>query len=520
MRDPQSLAELAEQAIEIQGEKKSMVFQGEDFLNTTMMGWARRLQSAFEELGLGKGDAMCLCMVNNPKVNSVFQGGFRTGATVVPVMFQLTPDELRYIFSHTDARGIVTDAMLLDKVREAIVGLDHVQWIVVLDGETNTEASPSEYAMEELLQRDESTSIANIDPQDTALMLYTSGTTGKPKGVMLSHHGLIEGTKSGIRAADLHARTHPTITLTAMPMAHIYGVGVMNAGYLMPKEYSGGFYVQETWFDPLKFLQLIDEYKCTDMASVPTMLSMLLNHPELENFDLTSLEMVSCGASPLPEEVSVAFMKRTGCRIKQLYGMTENAGIGTADRFAEPYRPGSVGKPYDIVDMQIVDDNDQPVATGEPGEILTRGPSTMKGYHKNPEATEEALRGGWMHTGDIGYMDEDGWVYVVDRKKDMIIKGGENIFPAEIENVLYEHPDIAEAAVIGVPDDVYGEKVVAFVVRNRGTDLNEEQVIEHVKKSVSSFKAPSQVQFVTDLPKSGVGKILRRELRDQVTAKS
>ncbi len=519
MRDPQSLPELAEQSIERLGEKKSMVFQGEDILNTTMMGWSRRLQTAFQELGFGKGDVMCLCMVNHPMVNSVFQGGFRTGGTVVPVMFQLTTEELRYIFSHTEAKCIVTDAMLLDKVRESIEGLDHVEWVAVLGGETNEEVSPREYSLEELLTRDEAGSFADIDPQDTALMLYTSGTTGKPKGVMLSHHGLIEGTKSGIRASDLHARTHPTIALTAMPMAHIYGVGVMNAGYLTPKEYSGGFYVQETWFDPLKFMQLIDEYKCTDMASVPTMLSMILSHPELDNFDLTSLEMVNCGASPLPVEVADTFMKRTGCRVRQLYGMTENAGMGTADRFAEPFRPGSVGKPYDVVDMCIVDDNDQPVPTGEAGEIVTRGPSTMKGYFKNPEATEEALRGGWMHTGDIGYMDEDGWLYVVDRKKDMIIKGGENIFPAEIENVLYEHADIAEAAVIGVPDDVYGENVVAFVVRVRGTDLNEEQVIEHVKKSVSSFKAPSQVQFVTDLPKSGVGKILRRELRDQVTAK-
>ena len=380
MDDPKTLPELAEAAIDRLGEKKSMVFQGEWILNTTTFDRSKRLHTAFAERGLGSGDIVSLCMFNHPLVYPVFGGGFRSGATVVPVMFQLTPPELRYIFSHTESKAIVTDAMLLDKVRESIEGLDHVQWIAVLGGETDETKSPPEYSLESMLEHTPTETLPNISPDDVALMLYTSGTTGKPKGVMLTHTNLIEGSKSGLRASDLSARNHPIIGLSAMPMAHIYGVGVMNGGNLTPKEYSDGFGVQEVWFDPLKFMQLIDEYKCTDMASVPTMLSMILNHPEVDNFDLTSLESVACAAAPLPIEVGEAFMKRTGCRIRQLYGMTENAGMGTSDRFAETFHPGSVGKPYDVVEMRIVDDNEKQLPQGESGEIITRGPTTMKGY--------------------------------------------------------------------------------------------------------------------------------------------
>ena len=303
-----------------------------------------------------------------------------------------------------------------------------------------------------------------------------------------------------------------------MPMAHIFGVGVMNSAYMLPKEFEPGHIIQEIWFDAGRFLQIIEENKVTDLPAVPTMLAMMIAHADFKKRDLTSLVVAAVGAAPVPLEVADEFARVSQCRIKQLYGMTENAGLGSADRLSRDYRPGSAGLPYCNVEMQIFDDDDNPLPPGVRGEIVTRGPTTMKGYFKEPEATAEAMRGGWLHTGDIGYLDEDGFLFVVDRKKDMIIKGGENVFPAEVENALYKHPDVAEAAVVGVPHDVYGEDIVAFVVKNSDADVTEEALIDHVKTQISSFKAPSQVHFVPDLPKSGVGKILRRELRDQIMA--
>lgn len=515
MKKAENLAELAEQAAERFGERDALLFQGERVTNFTVLDRARRLQRSFSELGLGKGDIAALCMTNHPMVNSVFGGIFRTGATAVPMMFQLTAPELRYILGHTEARAVVTDAMLLDKVREAVAGLDHVEWIAVLGGADRPDAIPREYALASMLGNAPATSLAAIDSEDVALMLYTSGTTGRPKGVMLTHRNLISGAEAGLDAAELHARPHPIISLTALPMAHIFGVGVMNFGYIIPAEYPAPLTIQEVWFDPERFLQLIQEHKVTDMPCVPTMLAMLLAHPNIDEYDLTSLVKVDVGAAPVPVEVADAFSERAQCRIRQLYGMTENSGLATSDRITKPYQRGSAGLPYCHVELRIVDDRDNPLPPGQPGEIVTRGPSVMKGYFKDPEATAEALRGGWMHSGDIGYVDEKGWLYVVDRKKDMIIKGGENIFPAEIENALYAHPSVAEAAVIGVPHPTYGEDVVAYVVLHGGADASAEDLIERVKTEVSSFKAPSEIVFVSQLPKSGVGKILRRTLRDQ-----
>lgn len=519
MSTSRTLAELAVDAIDRLGERVSMVFRDEEILNTTTFDRGKRLQGAFQELGIEKDTVMCLTMINDPFVHGVFQGAFRSAAIVVPVMFQLTATELRYIYGHTEAECIVTDITLVQKVREAIEGLDHVKLLVVSGGVSNASASPPEYSLDQLLQHDPVEEFVMAAPDDTAIMLYTSGTTGKPKGVMLSHESLILGTESGVRSGCLDSRNHPIVTISAMPMAHIYGVGVMNGAFCTPAHIKPGYIVQETWFDVVKFFELIDKYKCTDMASVPTMLALMLSHPDIDKYDLTSLAVVTCGAAPVPPEVADGFSARTGCRIRQVYGMTENAGLATADRFDEPYHSGSAGKAYDITDLRIFDDDSNELPPGEPGEIVTRGISTMKGYFKAPDVTAETIRDGWLYTGDIGYLDEDGWLYVVDRKKDMIIKGGENIFPADVENVLYKHPEISEAAVIGVPHDVYGEEVVAFVVLAADSTLSEEEIIDFTRETLSKFKSPSQIHFLEALPKSGVGKILRRELRDQITAK-
>jgi long-chain acyl-CoA synthetase len=509
-----TVAALAEEAAERLGPRDSLQFQGGPVSNILVLDRARRLHRAFSELGLRTGRVAALCMVNHPLVYSVFGGIFRTGGTAVPMMYQLTATELNYILGHTEAIGVVTDLSLVEKVRQAVHGLSHIEWIAVLGGKDDPDARPREYSLESLLKSDPQQQLPLVSDDDVALMLYTSGTTGRPKGVMLTNANLLGMAEAVLDAQEYHARPHPVRTLTAMPMAHIFGVGVMMSGYLIPAEYPAPVTIQEVWFDPERFMQIIQELKVTDLPAVPTMLAMILAHPNADQYDLTSLVKADVGAAPLAPELAEAFARKANCFVRQIYGMTENTGVATACRLSRPYRPGSAGLAYCNVDLAIHDENDRPVPPGTPGEIVTRGPTVMKGYFKDPDATAKALQGGWMHSGDIGIIDEEGWLYVVDRKKDMIIKGGENIFPAEIENVLYKHPAVAEAAVIGVPDKIYGENLVAYVVKHAGADVTTEELIAHVRTQVSAFKTPAEVLFIEQLPKGGVGKILRRELRD------
>lgn len=512
-----NLAQLLESAPDKVGEYMSLDFDGQQFTNVQIIDQSKCLHRSFTDIGMGKGSNIVVCMMNHPLIYPALGGIFRTGATAIPVMFMLMTPEVRYVVTDSKAEGIVTDALNLEKVREASAGLDHVKWIMVLGGEDNPSASPPEYKLETLLANEPLTSLPQIDGSDTALMLYTSGTTGKPKGVMLTHDNLYAQGQASFKAGELDRWEGPFINISAMPMAHIFGVSVMINGAMTPKRLvdEGSYGVQLGWFDPEIFMQKIQAHKCTAMVAVPTMLSLILNHPNVDQYDLSSMSEVICGASPLPEEVARGFMKKFDCRIRELYGLTENTGLGSANRSSKPYKPGSAGLAYHNSELAIFDPNENPQPTGELGEIVLRGPSVMKGYYNRPEETAEAVINGWLHTGDVGYLDGDGYLFVVDRMKDMIIRGGENIYPAEVEDIIYGIAGVAEAAVVGVPDPVYGENVVAFVARAPGAELDQQSIIDGVRKSTSSFKAPTKVYFIDALPKSPIGKILRRELRDE-----
>lgn len=514
----ENLATLAEEALARLGERKSLVFEGQEFTNAQTLAQARRLQRAFGQLGVEKGRIGALCMVNHPVVYPVFQGLFRTGGAAVPVMFQLQARELRFILEDTAAHLLVTDTANLEKALEASEGLDALRWIVVRGLEGSPPAD-NVLSLESLLEEPELDELPPIAGEDLGLLLYTSGTTGVPKGAMLSHANLIASAEASRAAGEFERLEKGRVSLSAMPMAHIFGVGVMNGGYLTPERLADGYMVQMPWFEPVQFMSLIQEHRCSSMPAVPTMLALLLNHPEVDSYDLTSLEEVVCGASPLPVEVAKAFSAKFGCRVREIYGMTESTGIGSANRLSDDYRPGSAGKAYPGTEVRIADEDGNEVPVGESGEITLRGPSIMMGYLNRPEATAETIRDGWLHTGDVGHVDEEGFLFIVDRKKDMIIRGGENIYPAELEGVLYEHSAVAEAAVVGVPDDVYGEAVVAIVVLKPGDEASEAELISFVRERTTPFKAPAKVLFrQEELPKSGVGKILRRVLRDEAAS--
>ncbi len=514
-----NLAELAEYSAARLGEQACFEIEGEKFTNFELLDFGRRMHGALARRGLGPGQRAVVLMMNHVQVYPVFQGIFRAGATAIPVMPQAAAAELRYVLADTSADLIVTDVERLPTVREAAAGLPHVRMILVQGGADNPEATPPEFRLDELVREEPILELPEIKSSDVAIMLYSSGTTGKPKGVLLSHGNLVASAEAVLEASVLDHWEGPRITLSAMPIAHIFGVAIMNDLLMVPERLAQhAKLIQMRWFDPERFMALIAEHKCTTIAAVPTILAVMLHHPAAAKYDLSSLREVICGGAPLPVELGIAFMKRYPCRIREVYGLTEASGLGTSNRITEEFRPGSAGRAYCNTEISIQDDNDQVLPTGERGEICLRGPIVMLGYHNRPEETAKVMRDGWLHTGDVGYLDQDGYLFVVDRKKDMIIRGGENIYPAELEAVLHEHPAIAEAAVVGVPDDIYGEAVVAFVVAKPGTQPTEAEIIEHVTSNVAKFKAPSRVHFLPSLPKGGIGKILRRELRDKAAA--
>ncbi len=511
-----NLVELAEASADRLGERTNLEIDGQQYTNLQILDRGRRLHAALAEAGLEPGGRAVVQMMNHALLFPLMQGIYRAGGTAVPVMPQLAAAELRYVLADTEAQVIVVDADRLPVVREAVKGLSHLRRIIVQGQSDDPQAKPPETRLDALLEYEPLTSVPNIDAESPAVMLYTSGTTGRPKGILLTHANLLAGSAAVAEASQLDTWEGPRITVSAMPIAHIFGVAIMNDLLATPDRLADQTrLVQLRWFEPESFMAAIQKHRCTATAAVPTMLAVLLHHPKAKDFDLTSLTEIVVGGAPLPVELAQAFTKRYPCRIREVYGLTEASGLGTANRRSEPYRPGSAGQAYINLEMRIVDDQDQPLPTGERGEICIRGPVVMKGYHNRPDETAEIMRGGWLHTGDIGYLDDDDYLFVVDRKKDMIIRGGENIYPAELEAVLHEHPAVAEAAVVGVPDEMYGENVVAFVVVAPGKQISESEVIEHVCRSIAKFKAPTKVHFEESLPKSNIGKILRRVLRDK-----
>jgi long-chain acyl-CoA synthetase len=295
-----------------------------------------------------------------------------------------------------------------------------------------------------------------------------------------------------------------------LPLSHSYGLTVMNAGNIL-----GTKAVLLRWFNPELVLETIERFRVQSMAGVPTMYVYLLHYPEADRFDTSSMRSWGSGAAPLPIEIVEPFEKKFGGKLMEGYGLTEASPVVSAHRLSGVRKLGSVGQPIPGVEVAILDDDDRPVATGEAGEVCVRGPNVMLGYYRMPEETARTLRHGWLHTGDVGRLDADGFLYIVERKKDLIIRGGFNIYPREVEEVLYAHPDVAEAAVVGMPDALMGEDVLAFVALKSDGAVSEEALIAFCQDRLARYKCPKRVRFVPALPKSPIGKILRKTLRAQ-----
>lgn len=501
-----NVAHFLEDQLERLGPVPSLIFEEKEYTNLWIKEKANRLANGLKSLGIKKGDKVVVCLMNSPEVIVSFQAIFRIGAVIVPIMFTLSTEEAQYILTDCDADAFITSQDFQEKIQKAgeIPGIRHI--IVIGGGEENTRI----ISYEELIMRHSGElEIEKTDPDDIALLIYTAGTTGRPKGVMLSHGNLNHHVTATYRLWD---RTKPRRLLSCLPLAHMFGVTAMLVDQL--NEVRDSIFVLMSWFDPEEIFRLIEKYRISGMGGVPTMFWVLLDHPSAGNYDISSLKRCVVGAAPVLEELYKRFQSRFDVELVEAYGLSESCSAVACAGSDQVRKPGSAGPAIGQAIIKIFDDADNELPSGQSGEIVIGGPITMKGYYNRPDETAEALRGGWLHTGDIGYLDDEGYLYITDRKKDMIIKGGENIYPSEIENVLLQHPCLAEAAVIGIPDEKYGEEVVAFVVKTPGVVVTEDEIISHCISKYSKFKCPRYVKFMDDLPKSPVGKVLKKELRN------
>jgi long-chain acyl-CoA synthetase len=394
---------------------------------------------------------------------------------------------------------------MLWKVEPQIGALPTLRHVLLVDG--GGDGGTLAFA-EEVGRESERFPAVNRRDEDLAVILYTSGTTGVPKGVALSHANLESNARS---AASLWELEREDWAVGVLPLSHSYGLTVMNAGHLL-----GTRAALLRWFNPEEVLQTIQTFKAVSMSGVPTMFVYLLNYPEAGRFDTSSMRVWGSGAAPLPVEIVEPFEKKFGGTLLEGYGLTEASPVVSAHRLSGARKLGSVGQAIPGVEVSVQDAEDRPLPAGAVGEVCVKGPNVMAGYYRNPDETARVIRGGWLHTGDMGRLDADNFLYIVERKKDLIIRGGFNIYPREVEEALYAHPKVAEAAVVGMPDPLMGEDALAFVVLKDGETATAEEVMAFCQTRLARFKCPKQVRFVGSLPKSPIGKILRKELRTQV----
>ena len=504
-----NLAVLAEQNIERFGEYDAYFWQGRWHTNVQGVGNGRRFANVLVSLGVQPGDRVAVMVPNCMEVFFAYGGTTAMGGVVVPVVFLLAPGEINHILADCEPKVLVTSPLFLDKAREAMQGLANPPRLIVVG-----DPVPDDALSWSSLMAEASSDFTIVDraDEDTAVIMYTGGTTGTPKGVILSH-GNVRWNASTL--ADAVQLEHGTVALLTLPLAHLFGMISFGVGQIF-----GARGVILEWFTPEGVLEAIQEHRVEYIPLVPTMMTLLLQQAEAERYDTSSLETVFASAAPVPIELAEAFEKRFDCEVLEAYGQTEAAPAIALMRPGMRKKAGSTGPPLPGVELRIEDDDHRELPAGQTGEIVARSPGIMRGYHNLPDVTADTLGHGWLHTGDVGHLDEDGYLFVTDRKKDLIIRGGFNVYPRDIEELLLQHPAVAEAAVVGRPDESMGEEVVAFVVPPPAEEPSEEELLEFAAGRLAKYKRPKEIRFVQTLPKSPIGKVLKRELRDVLSAGS
>lgn len=462
--------------------------------------------------GIRKGDKIGLLLPNRIEFLYAYFGAMKIGAVAGPINILLKPPEIRFILENSEARALFTMARFLPLVESIRAELSHLETVFVMD--SPAEGSQDFSAL--IVATGPDLPEVTLEPDDEAMIIYTSGTTGNPKGVLLSHKNLLVDASY---ISGWHRFRPGDRAMCILPLFHVNGEIVT---VMTPLHYGGSVVMPEK-FSASTFWQIIARYRVNWFSAVPTNLSILLNSStDRSGLDLSCLRFCICGAAPLPVEVQRHFELTFRIPVIEGYGLSETTCYSSFNPHppedqltlgqSDGYRKfGSIGLPMGN-EMKVFDDQDQELPPGVPGEIVIRGENVMKGYFKRPEANAEAFRNGWFHSGDIGYRDADGYFYITDRKKDMIIRGGENIYPREIDEVLYTHPAVRDAATVGVKDPKYGEEVKSFVVLKDGASVTEQEIIEYCRARLADYKCPKAVQFVPEIPKGPSGKLLRRKL--------
>ena len=461
---------------------------------------ARGVAASLRGRGVEPGDTVALLVPNVPEFTIAYFGILYAGCTVVPINVLAAAPEVAYFLEDSKAKLLVVHPLFEEAGRGG--ASERGVPVVVAGGAGGADS------LEELAQAEPVDIVHPTAPDDTAVILYTSGTTGKPKGAELTHSNLFVNCAFVVpKLMASSAEEH--VAMAVLPLFHSFGqTCVQNASIAL-----GGSFTVVPRFEPGKAFEIIRRDKVTFFAGVPTMYFALLHHEGDEVQDFSTVQQAFTGGAPMPVEVMQEFEKKFEVEIQEGFGLSETSPVSSFGMIGRPRKAGSIGYPVWGVEMCIMDDADQPLPDGERGEICIRGHNIMKGYLGRPDATKEALKGGWFHSGDIGYRDEDGCYWIVDRKKDMILRGGFNVYPREVEEVLYAHEAVMEAAVIGVPHESHGEEVKAVVALKSGADASPEDIIAFCKERLAAYKYPRIVDFLEALPKGPTGKILKRELR-------
>ncbi|WP_010530143.1 long-chain-fatty-acid--CoA ligase [Lentibacillus jeotgali] len=499
-----SLTHIFENSVQKFAEHNAITFNGDTYTYKQLEQLIRNVAGSLRNLGINKGDRVALMLPNCPQYPISYYATLMCGAVVVQVNPMYKSSELLHVLNDSEARVLIALDKLLPVVEE-VINATEVE--VTLPVSFENDCKFNEYMKNQKYKVPE----VSIEPKkDVAILQYTGGTTGRSKGAMLTHYNLVANTLQSYATSKVRTRIGEERFLTISPLFHVYGMtSCMNLCF-----YTGGNLILVPKFDVEQTVEVIEKTKPTIFPGVPTMFIALLSYYKEKNFDLTSLRTCTSGSAPLPVEVLNNFNETSGTSVAEGFGLSEASPVTHRNPISGLQKPGSIGIPIPNTEAKIVDSvtGVEELEIEEVGELVVRGPQIMKGYWNMPEETTNVLRDGWLFTGDLAKMDADGFFYIVGRKKEMIIASGYNVYPVEVEDVIYTYPNVLEAAVIGVPDKYRGETIKAVVVPKEGENLDGEELITYCRERLAAYKAPQSVEVVSELPKTTVGKILKRSL--------
>jgi long-chain acyl-CoA synthetase len=467
-----------------------------------------RCAGALGALDVEPGDRVALLVGNVPDFVVALHGALHHGAVAAPLNVMLTPEELGFILADAQASAVVADPALAPAVlavRDRLPSLRHI----LVTGPGPGPVHPGALSFQESVAAAGPTSIADAGPDDLAVLAYTAGTTAEPKGAMLSHGNLLANLDQ-ISEVPALRQAESDVVLLVVPLFHIYG---LNAGLGVTLKEGASAVLMER-FDPVASLEAVERHGVTVLPGAPPMFPAWLDAATGRDVDLSTVRLAVSGAAPLPGAVLKAFRDRLGITIWEGYGLTETSPVVTTNAVGDEAKPDSIGLPLPGVEVRLVDEAGDDVEDGDPGEIVIRGPNVFTGYWNRPRETEAAFQAGWLRTGDVAFRDEDGYLSIVDRSKDLVIVSGFNVYPKEVEEAVAGHPAVAECAVVGVPDERTGEAIRALVVLKGGASATEEDILEHCRDRLARFKLPREIEIVASLPHHVTGKVLRRRLRE------